>query len=85
MILSFSAAAQTTGNAAEKRTVAKIQQKTKGQKVKSSGSKPAVAENRDVTTLRDEKAYKAKWTFEEMLKRRLEIDAEDGERQKRKE
>ena len=84
MIISFSCAAQTTGNAAQKRTAAKIQKKTKSQKAKS-GSKAATAVNADVITLTDEKAYKAKWTFETMLMRRMEIDAEAAQRQQRKE
>jgi len=79
MILSLSAPAQTTGKSAQKRTVAKVQQKTKARKAKSLKLKTA-AENAEVITLNDEKSHKAKWTFEEMLKRRLEIDAEDGER-----
>jgi hypothetical protein len=85
MIISFSCAAQTTGDAAQKRTAAKIQQKTKGQKAKPSGSKAAATKKVDVTTLTDEKAYKAKWTFETMLMRRMEIDAEAAQRQQRKE
>jgi hypothetical protein len=84
MTISFGAPAQTSGTAAQKRTVAKTQQKTKGGKAKSSGSKAAAAKNGDATTLSDEKSYKAKWTFEQMLMRRLEIDAEAGEREKQR-
>jgi hypothetical protein len=77
MIISFNAAAQTTGHAAQKRTAAKVQQKAQGRKAKSFTPK-ATAEDADVTTLKDERAYKAKWSFEEILKRRQEIDAENG-------
>ena len=83
MIISFGAAAQATGDPAQKRTVAKVQQKTKGQKAKSR-SKAAAGKNVGVTTLTDERAHKAKWTFEQMLMRRMEIDAEDAQRQQKK-
>lgn len=82
MILSFSAAAQTTGDEAGKRTAGKTQQKQKAQKAKSSRKKSS-AKNNGVTTLSDEKTYKAKWTFEQMLMRRMEIDAEEGERNRK--
>ena len=85
MIISFGAPAQTTGHTAQKRTVVKTQQKTKKQKTKTSETKAAAAEGVDITTLKDEKAHKAKRSFEEMLRRRLEVDAEEGERQQRKE
>ena len=82
MFLSFGAAAQTTSKATPKRTVAKTHQKQKIKKAKTIKLKTK-AENTDVTTLVDEKAHKAKWSFDEMLKRRLEIDAEEGESQQR--
>jgi hypothetical protein len=78
MIISFGADAQTTRGAAEKSAVAHKQQKPKGGKVKPSRKKSTTAATNEVITLTDEKAHKAKWTFEEMLKRRLEIDAEEG-------
>ena len=84
MMFSFSASAQTTDSAAGKKTEVKTQQKKKGGKAKS-GTKVAAQKNSDVTTLTDERTYKAKWTFEEMLKRRMEIDAEKGERGLKKE
>ena len=77
MILSMSAPAQTTGKSVKKTAVAKVQQK-KSKKATSLKFKPVNAGNAETITLNDEKAHKAKWTFEEMLKRRLEIDAEDG-------
>lgn len=85
VMLSFSADAQSAPDAAEKRTVGNTQQKPKSQKAKFRKAKSTAAKNVDVVTLTDERAYKAKWTFEEMLKRRLEIDAEDGKKQQRKE
>jgi|GEM_PF-6683641 len=85
MLISFGASAQTTRNASEKSAIAQAQKKTKFQKAKSSRTKAAAAKNSEVTTLTDERTYKAKWTFEEMLKRRMEIDAEKGERGLRKE
>jgi hypothetical protein len=80
MIISFSAGAQSTGNATKSRVV-KIQQKTKKQKKGPPQLKGAA--NTDLTTLQDEKAHKAKWTFEEMLQRRLEIEAEEGQKARR--
>ena len=80
MFISFSAPAQTGSKELQKRTVQKIQQKKKSKTAKFDRPK-ATAQNTDVTTLTDERAHKAKWSFEEMLKRRLEIDAEEGERQ----
>ncbi|GAA4728507.1 hypothetical protein [Flavisolibacter ginsenosidimutans] len=77
MIVSFSASSQTTHRAAPKSTVQK-QQKTKSGKAKPSRTKSSAAKTDEAITLTDEKAHKAKWTFEEMLKRRLQIDAEDG-------
>jgi len=77
MIVSLSAAAQTTRRATEKST-AHGQQKTSGRKAKLSRAKASAAATDEVITLTDEKAHKAKWTFEEMLKRRLQIDAEEG-------
>lgn len=84
IMMSFSASAQTTRDASKESAVAQVQQKKNG-KAKSSKSKIGTAVNTDVITLRDEKSHKAKWTFEEMLKRRMEIDAEKGERVLRKE
>lgn len=82
MFISFSAAAQTSSKAANKSSVAHVQKKAKVAKSKSSTTKVAGAKNVDVTTLTDEKSYKAKWTFEQMLQRRLEVDAEDAEKAK---
>ena len=76
MMISFSATAQSTSNTAEK-TATQKQQKTKGKKAKPAKTKVLALKNVDVVTLTDEKAHKAKWTFEEMLRRRLEVDAED--------
>ncbi|HEV7330228.1 MAG TPA: hypothetical protein VGN63_04250 [Flavisolibacter sp.] len=80
MMISVGAAAQTTGDATPKKPVANVQQKGKDGK-----AKPAAAKDGTVTTLRDEKAYQAKWTFEEMLMRRLEIGAEEAQSKQRKE
>ena len=77
MILALGADAQTANGKTEKTTVVKQQKKTKGKKAKSSRTKSTALKNSELIQLTDEKSYKAKWTFEEMLKRRLEIDAED--------
>lgn len=76
MIISFSASSQTTRGAAHKSTATHSQQKS--QKVKSARSKSSAAKTDETITLTDEKAHKAAWTFEELLKRRLEIDAADN-------
>ncbi len=73
-IVSFSASAQTTDGRAKKRAVAKIQQKATIRQVKTP-----TAETGGITVLYDEKAYKAKRSFEEMLTRRLAVDAEEAE------
>jgi uncharacterized protein YxeA len=83
MMLFIGAAAQTIRSAAPKRTVAHLQQKTKKHKVKLSATTASAGKNGEVVTLWDETAYKAKAGFEEMLMRRLEIDAE-RERQSQK-
>ena len=87
MMLSFGAAAQTTPSAAPKRTVAPPQKKTKDPKVKRSGTIVGTVENTAITTLTGEKSDKAKGSFEQVLLRRLEIDAAraDGERQQQME
>ena len=77
ILISFGASAQTTDSKAENRTATQKQQKTKGKKAKQAKTKVLAPKNVDVVTLTDEKAHKAKWTFEEMLRRRLEVDAED--------
>ena len=77
MIVSFTASAQTSRNATAKST-AHNGQKTKSGKVKSPGTTSSAAKNDEAITLTDEKAHKAKWTFEELLKRRLEIDAKES-------
>jgi len=79
MILSLGADAQTANGKTEKTTIVKQQKKTKGKTVKSSRTKSTALKNSELIQLTDEKSYTAKWTFEEMLKRRLEIDAEDVE------
>ena len=81
IMISFGAASQTTRTAPQKSAVTQVQQKKKVQKAKSSKTKLSASKKGDVTTLTDEKAYKAKWSFEQMLLRRLEIDAEESERQ----
>jgi hypothetical protein len=80
-IFSFGASAQTAADVTEKNTVAKVQQKKKTAKAKASRTK-RWAKGGETTTLSDERSYKAKWTFEQMLKRRMEIDAEDGEKKR---
>jgi hypothetical protein len=78
LIFSASASAQTTRAAAKKSTAAHTQLKTRRGKAKSSRTKSTAAATGEVITLTDEKAHKAAWTFEEMLKRRLEIDTAEG-------
>lgn len=80
-IFSFGASAQIVAGVTEKNTVAKVQQKKKTAKAKTSRSK-RWTKGGETTTLSDERSYKAKWTFEQMLKRRMEIDAEDGEKKR---
>lgn len=81
-IFSFGASAQTAVDVTEKEnSVAKVQQKKKTAKAKASRTK-RWAKGGETTTLSDERSYKAKWTFEQMLKRRMEIDAEDGEKKR---
>jgi hypothetical protein len=82
LFLSFSAAAQTTDSAAQKTTVANVQPPAKSKKAKAARAK-ATADT-TVYTLVDVRTYKAKWSFEQMLQRRLEIDAEEGERVQQK-
>lgn len=82
-MISFGASAQTASDTAENSKVVKTQKKAKKQKALLK-KKLRSAKNSDVTTLSDEKAYKAKWTFESMLMRRLEIDAAEGERKRQK-
>lgn len=79
MFLTLGADAQSANGKTVKTTVVKQQKKTKGKKVKSSHTKSTALKDSELIQLTDEKSYKAKWTFEEMLKRRLEIDAEDVE------
>lgn len=80
VMFSMGAFAQTTPAAAKKRTATNTQQTAKERKAKPSETKARAAKHDEVTRLTDEKAHKAKWTFEQMLQRRLEIDAEEGER-----
>jgi hypothetical protein len=83
LFITFSAAAQTTDTSTvQKTTVANVQPPTKGKKAKAARAKAAA--DTTVTILADEKSYKAKWSFEQMLQRRLEIDAEEGERVQQK-
>lgn len=84
MIFSIAASAQNAPVATEKRTAAQNHQKIKVKKARSVKKKTPVAKGEDVITLNDEKSYKAKWTFEEMLKRRLEVDAAENERKRKK-
>ena len=80
MILSVGASAQPSDRAAKKEPVAKTAPKAKKQKPKLQGKKSAADQTADVITLTDEKAYQAKSSFERMLLRRIEVDAEEGER-----
>jgi hypothetical protein len=83
LFITFSAAAQTTDSStAKKTTVANVQPPAKGKKAKAARAKAAA--DTTITTLVDVRTYKAKWSFEQMLQRRLEIDAEEGERVQQK-
>lgn len=78
LVLSLSTAAQNTPEASPRKTVTQKQQKKKSPQAKSSRAKAPSAKNTAVTVLVDEKSHNAKWSFEQMLARRMEIDAEDG-------
>ncbi len=84
LMISCSAAAQTTRHAAEKGGVVKTQQKLKSGKAKTARTKGSPAKNGDVVTLTDETSNKAKQSFEQLLMRRLEVDAEEGERERQR-
>lgn len=76
IIFSATASAQTTQSA--KKSTAHSQQKIKLHKPKSSPATRALAKKDETITLTDEKSYRAKWSFEEMLLRAVEVDAARG-------
>lgn len=76
ILLSLGASAQEAGSAAEKEPVIKTEKKTRKQKAKLSDKKGLAPKEAHVITLTDEKAYQAKSSFEQILLRRIEVDAE---------
>lgn len=81
VFLSSGLAAQSASEPAEKDVVAKSGQKTgKAEPIEEIAM---TAKSDEVITLTDNRNYKAKSAFEQMLLRRLEIDAELGEKERR--
>ncbi len=79
LVLTLGADAQTVTDKRERTTVVKQQKNTKGKKAGSSRTKSTAAKGTERIQLTDERSYRAKWTFEEMLNRYLEMNAKDAE------